>query len=140
MSEYGVISMHHESTRVQIVQPEGGLLELQYFKTPSPNGYLSWTLTAGQAEELAEWWVSQGCNTGLTDLPILNLQVGCVLISMVTLEIIEVRGLDAHNRPKLQGYSLPREVVQFLSMWMIAEKQLGKRPVQEVAEACSRES
>ena len=132
--------MQHEPMPMQIKQTEDGLLELRYFKTPSSTGYLSWTLTAGQAEELAEWWMSQGCNTGLTDLPIRNLQVGCVLISMVTLETIDVRGLDAHNRPKLQGHSLPREVIEFLSMWMTAEQQSGKRPVQEVAEACSRES
>ena len=139
MSEHEVISLPHELTRMQIEQVDGGLLELRYFKAPS-SGHLSWKLTADQAEELAGWWMSQGCNTGLSDLPIRNLQVGCVLISMVTLDTFEVRGLDAHNTPKLQGYLLPREVIEFLSTRMRAVQQPGPRPIREVAEACSRES
>ena len=132
--------MHHEPTRVQIEQAENAVLELRYFDAPGSNCYRSWKLTVDEAADLAEWWTSQGQYICRRHLPVRNLRVGCVLISMVTLETIEVRGLDARARPKLQGCSLPREVVEFLSKRM-AEKQRSRTlPPQEVAEACSRES
>ena len=110
--------MGHEPMRLQMEQAENSVLELRYFDTPGSNCYRSWKLSVDEAADLAEWWKSQGQYTCPRDLPVRNLRVGSVQISMPALEAIEVRGLDSRNRPKLQGCLLPRDVVEFLSRKM----------------------
>jgi len=46
--------MFRQHTRVQIQQPEDGLLELRYFETPSANCYLGWKLAADEARSRAK--------------------------------------------------------------------------------------
>ena len=128
--------MYSQHARVQIQGPEDGVLELRYFETLSSNYYLGWRLAADEAKDLAQWWISQGKHACLQDFPIRHLRAGCVLVSMVTLGTVEVRGVDKYGRAKLKGYSLPREVVEFL-----AEQVVGVQPSKttrspKVAEAC----
>lgn len=120
--------MHHEPTRVQVEQVENAVLELRYFDTPGSNCYRSWKLSVAEAADLTAWWRSQGKLTNSRHLPIRHLRVGRLLISMVTLETIEVRGLDARAKPKLQGSSLPREVVEFLGK-QTPETERPRRPL-----------
>ena len=107
--------MYSQHARVQIQGPEDGVLELRYFETLSSNCYRGWKLAADEARDLAQWWISQGKRARLRDLPIRHLRAGCILVSMVTLGTVEVRGVDKYGRAKLKGYSLPREVVEFLA-------------------------
>lgn len=70
----------------------------------------------GEAAELARWWISEGRDIRRASLPIRAAHSDNVLVSMITSETVEVRGLDAQGRPKLNECSLPREVVQFFSI------------------------
>lgn len=104
-----------------------GVLELRYFETRSSNRFLSWKLDLDEARDLARWWTSHGERILPRDLPIRQIRAGGVLISMFALGFLDARGLDKLGRPKMHGYSLPREVVELLAIQM-AKAQRERKP------------
>jgi hypothetical protein len=48
---------------------------------------------------LLRWWETSGRHIRRRDLPIRSLRVGDILVSMIALETIDLRGLDARGRP-----------------------------------------
>ena len=139
MGKYEATPMHDEATRVQVEQVDSAVIELRYFETPGGNGYRSWKLTVNEAADLAAWWTSQGKHARRRHLPIRQLGVGCLKVSMGALETVLVRGTGACDRLKCHDYLLPRKVVELLSRRMADKQQLEAPGTHEVAETCSKE-
>ena len=71
-----------------------------------------------EANDLARWWENKGMQIRERQLPVVEHKFGSVLISMFTHARVEVRGFGQYEGLKLLGYSLPRKVVECLSVWL----------------------
>lgn len=120
--------MEPRRMRTEISLADDGILEIRCFEPPSASCYRGWKMLLGEATDLAKWWLSEGRDARGRSLPIRSLRSGNVLVSIATLETIEVRGLDGQGRPKVNGCSLPKEVVQFLSTRLTEHRQVQAAP------------
>ncbi|MCE5328082.1 MAG: hypothetical protein LLG01_16875 [Planctomycetaceae bacterium] len=120
--------MEIRNVRIEIIPADDGVLDIRCFELPSASCYRRWKMLLGEAMDLAKWWLSEGRDARRRSLPIRSLRSGNVLVSMATLETIDVRGLDAQGRQKLNGCSLPKEVVQFLSTRLTEHRQEQAAP------------
>ncbi len=110
--------MNKQNGQVEISKKEDGLVELRYFDKPNVNSPFSWKIPIQEADDLAKWWLTDGTQICKEDVPVLNRRSGRVLISMFTLEGVEVRVLNQYGKLKLRGYSLPVKVVEDVASWM----------------------
>lgn len=110
--------MNKQKQRVEIKPSGDGVIKLRYFDTPKSVSYFSWEMPIDEADDLARWWKNEGMQIRKRQPPVVEHKFGSVLISMFTHARVEVRGFDQYGRLKLLGYSLPRKVVECLSVWM----------------------
>jgi hypothetical protein len=59
-------------------------------------------------------------------LPVVSHKFGNVLISMSTRIRVELRELASCGRPKMQGRSLPSELIECLVIWSKEAQQFSK--------------
>lgn len=87
------------SRRLEVLQSPKGVLEVRCYEPAAAKSYRSWQVLLAEARALAEWWETSGRHIRRRDLPIRSLRVGDILVSMIALETIDLRGLDARGRP-----------------------------------------
>lgn len=94
-------------------------IALHYFEGREHESGRTWQMPIHEARDLARWWrmESQQVKSGQTRLD--NLRVGDILVSMFAPTLIHVRGLDKYGNVRLAGYSLPRDVVEYLAAWLL---------------------
>ena len=80
--------------------------------------YFSWKMPVNEANDLVRWWEKEGMQIRKRQLPVVEHKFKSVLISMFTHASVDIRGFDQYGVLKLLGYSLPRKVVECLSVWM----------------------
>lgn len=110
--------MNKQNVQVEINKKEDGIVELRYFDEPNLNSPFCWKIPIQEADDLAKWWLTDGVQIRKEDTPVLNRRCDRILISMFTLEGVEVRVLNQYGKLKLRGYSLPRKVVEYLGSWL----------------------
>ena len=80
--------------------------------------YFSWKMPVNEANDLVRWWEKEGLQIKKNQLPIVEHKFRNVLISMFTQTRIDVQGFNQYGGLKMLGYSLPRKVVECLSVWL----------------------
>ena len=110
--------MSKRDGRVEFEKMEDDIVELRYFDQPKTNSNFSWKMPINEANDLARWWENKGMQIRKRQLPIVEHKFESVLISMFTHARVDVRGFDQYGGLKLLGYSLPRKVVECLSIWL----------------------
>ena len=110
--------MNKQDRRVELEKLKDGIVELRYYDRPKISSYLYWQIPINEAVDLAKWWLTDGVQIRKEDIPVLHRRCGNVLISMFTHTRIDVRGSNQHGGLRLLGYSMPRKVVECLSVWL----------------------
>ena len=110
--------MNKQNGQVEINKKEDGIVELRYFDRPNVSGCYSWKMPIHEADDLGKWWLTDGVQIRKEDIPVLSHRCGNVLISMFTHTRVDVRGFNQYGGLKMLGYSLPRKVVECLSVWL----------------------
>ena len=110
--------MNEQNERVEFKKLEDSIIELRYFDHPKAETYFSWKMPVNEANDLVRWWEKEGMQIKKTQLPIVKQKFRNVLISMFTQTRIDVQGFNQYGGLKMLGYSLPRKVVECLSVWL----------------------
>lgn len=129
--------MNKKKQPVEIKRLDDGIVELRYYDNPKSDRYFSWKMPIHEANDLVRWWDNEGIRLKKRQLPVVDYRCGSVLISMNTQARVEVRAFDQYGRLKNLGYSLPRKVVEYLSVWL-KDVQQARKPIDgKEAKACS---
>ena len=118
--------MSKQDGRAEFKKSEESIIELRYFDHPKAETYFSWKMPVNEANDLVRWWEKEGMQIKKTQLPIVEHKLRNVLISMFTYAGVDVRGFDRYGGLKPLGYSLPRTVVECLSVWLQEEQHTPK--------------
>jgi len=129
--------MSKQDERVEFEKLEDDIVELRYFDQPKTNSNFSWKMPINEANDLASWWENKGMQIRKRQLPIVEHKFRSVLISMFTYARVDVRGFDQYGGLKLLGYSLPRKVVECLSIWLQDRQQSQKTNNRKKGKLCS---
>ena len=110
--------MSKQDGRAEFKKSEESIIEPRYFDHPKAETYFSWKMPVNEANDLVRWWEKEGMQIKKTQLPIVKQKFRNVLISMFTQTRIDVQGFNQYGGLKMLGYSLPKKVVECLSVWL----------------------
>ena len=126
--------LHVESQRT-----EDGILELRCFGSPCGSSFLRWRMPIQEAEDLAQWWRTEGCSFDPSHPPIRDFRFGSILVSMFAPTLIHVRGFNEHGIESSVGYCFPSTVGEYLADALPPAEKGTADPQQESPETCSSE-
>ena len=90
----------------------------QYFEESDNEPGCTWQMPIQEARDLARWWRMENPGAKNGQSPLNNFSAGSILVSMFARTLIHVCGFDIHRRVGPVGYSLPRDVVEYLTAWL----------------------
>jgi hypothetical protein len=115
--------MANERSPVKIERCDDGSLELRYLDDPDQETYRCWRMPINEARDLAQWWTQEGIDFKKGHTPIRDKRVGSLIISISAPTFVNARRLDEFGRVRMVGYSLPREVVEYIVTWLTNAKE-----------------
>lgn len=94
---------------------EEGWCELRFFDDPSSPQYRAWKMTAQEVADLARWWTAAGARLDAPQLPVRDVEVRDMRISMQVPAWITIERVDQYGRKGMSGWMFPREVMEGLA-------------------------
>ena len=129
--------MGKQHERVEFEKLEDDIVKLRYFDRAKTKSCYSWKIPLNEANDLAKWWEKEGVHIRKRQFPIIKHKFGSILITMHTHSSVDVRGFDQYGGLKTLGHSLPRKVVECLSVWLQDGQQSQKSNNKKKGRRCS---
>jgi hypothetical protein len=101
----------------EIKEVDNNSIEVCYFERPGKMTHRSWRLSIQEATDIAEWWRYEGQELTSWHMPVKNRQVGEIMVSMFSPELVCFGAVDKYGSVNRMGSSLPSKVVKHLADW-----------------------
>lgn len=113
--------------RVDIIQTDENQIQLRLFDSSgSSKSHYAWKMSIREAIDLSAWWENEGIALDCRKLPVINVRYNNVELTMYVVNSLYVKGIDSYGNKKSVGWSLPVEVVEYLTEWLSEDVNQSK--------------
>ena len=116
-TDKGSGTMERQIPYAEIKEVDDNTIEVFYFEKPGKLTQRPWRLSIQEATHIADWWRFEGQKLTTWHTPVMNRQVGEIMVSMFSPERVCVGTLDKYGSVKRTRRPLPSKVVRHLADW-----------------------